>query len=175
MPRYTVTLTLEEKEALTRLYNTGSCTNKEFKYARALLLCDRGEYADYKWGLEQTAKAVGITTRSLISLKERFVMRGLEAALQRKPYKQRAKVFDGDFEAQVTKIACSEPPEGHNRWTLKLIAERVVELKIVDSVSVMTIQRALKKNSLSPHLSQYLLEDSEGARCGVCGKDGGCP
>ena len=86
-----------------------------------------------------------MSPRSVISLKERFVMGGLEVALQRKPYKQRAKTFDGDFEAHVTQIACSPAPEGRSRWTLQLIADRLVELKIVDSVSPMTVQRALKK------------------------------
>ena len=143
MPRYPITLTREEKAALTKLCNTGSPTNKEFKYARALLLCDQGEYADYKWDLAQTAAAVGMTERSLINLRQRFTRQGM-AALQRKPYKQRARVFDTDFEAQLTQILASAPPEGHRRWTLKLLAERVLELKLVDSVSVMTIQRALK-------------------------------
>ena len=155
MPRYRVTLTSEEKSKLLKLSNTGSGSNKTFKYARALLLCDQGEFADYKWSVEQTADAVGMSPRSVISLKERFVMGGLEVALQRKPYKQRAKTFDGDFEAHVTQIACSPAPEGRSRWTLQLIADRLVELKIVDSVSLMTVQRALKKNELKPHLSKY--------------------
>ena len=152
MPRYTVTLTAEEKAHLTELCNTGSSSNKTFKYARALLLCDQGEFADFKWNNEQTAAAVGITPRTLINLKERFVMGGLKVALQRKPYKQRQKVFDGAFEAKIIQIACSEAPEGRSRWTLQLIADKAVELKIVDSVSIMTIHRVLKKNVIKPHL-----------------------
>ena len=155
MPRYKVTLTAEEKAYLTELYNTGTRSNKAFKYARALLLCDQGEFADFKWSTEQTAAAVGITTRSLISLKERFVMGGLDVALKRKPYKQRQKVFDGDFEAKIIQIACSEAPEGRSRWTLQLIADKAVELKIVDSVSIMTVHRVLKKNVIKPHLKHY--------------------
>lgn len=100
-------------------------------------------YQHYKWDLAQTAAAVGMTKRSLINLRQRFTRQGM-AALQRKPYKQRARVFDTDFEAQLTQILASAPPEGHRRWTLKLLAERVLKLKLVDSVSVMTIQRALK-------------------------------
>lgn len=150
MPRYTVTLTAEEKAHLTELCNTGSSSNKTFKYARALLLCDQGEFADFKWNNEQTAAAVGITPRTLINLKERFVMGGLKVALQRKPYKQRQKVFDGAFEAKIIQIACSEAPEGRSRWTLQLIADKAVELKIVDSVSIMTIHRVLKKTLSNP-------------------------
>ena len=117
---------------------------------RALLLCDQGEFADFKWNNEQTAAAVGITPRTLINLKERFVMGGLKVALQRKPYKQRQKVFDGAFEAKIIQIACSEAPEGRSRWTLQLIADKAVELKIVDSVSIMTIHRVLKKTLSNP-------------------------
>ena len=86
MPRYIITLTAEEKSYLTELCNTGTHSNKAFKYARALLLCDQGSFADYKWSNEQAAAAVGMTTRSLISLKKRFVLGGLDVALQRKPY-----------------------------------------------------------------------------------------
>lgn len=154
MPRYIITLTAEEKSYLTELCNTGAHSNKAFKYARALLLCDQGPFADYKWSNEQAASAVGMTTRSLISLKERFVLGGLDVALQRKPYKPRERVFDGDFEAKIIQIACSEAPEGRSRWTLKLIAERAVELEITDSVSVSTVHRVLKKNVIKPHLKQ---------------------
>ena len=82
-------------------------------------------------------------------------MGGLDVALKRKPYKQRQKVFDGDFEAKIIQIACSEAPEGRSRWTLQLIADKAVELKIVDSVSIMTVHRVLKKNVIKPHLKHY--------------------
>ncbi len=151
MPRYKVTLTAEEKAKLQELTNTGSGSNKTFKYARALLLCDQGEFADYKWSVAQTADAVGMTPRSVISLRERFVKGGLAAALQRKPYKQRAKTFDSAFEAQVKQIASSPVPEGKSHWSLQMIADRLVELKLVESVSLMTVQRALKKDKLKTH------------------------
>lgn len=78
------------------------------------------------------------------------------SALERKPQDKptRPIIFDGAFEARLTQLACSDPPEGHSRWTVRLLAEKLVELKIVDSVSAMTVQRALK-NELKPHLSEY--------------------
>lgn len=147
MPRYRVTLTLGEKETLLAMTSKGSNTNKVFKYAHALLLCDMADFADHKWSTEQTAEAVGLTARSVINLKQRFVEGGLDKALQRKPQERpsRPKIFDGAFEARLTKLACSEPPEGHARWTVHLLADELVELKIVEKISPMTVQRALKK------------------------------
>lgn len=151
MPRYRVTLTLEEKERLLTITNKGSNTNKVFKYSRALLLCDQGEYAEHKWDTKKTAEAVGLTARSIINLKQRFVEGGLDNALQRKPQDKpsRPKVFDGAFEAKLIQLACSAPPEGRSRWTVRLLAEKLVELQIVDKISTMTVQRILKKTNLS--------------------------
>lgn len=151
MPRYRVTLSEDDKKRLPEITNKGSNTNKVFKYARALLLCDQGEFADHKWSTEQTAEAAGMTGRSLINLKRRFVEEGMDSALQRKPQDKPSRpiIFDGAFEAGLTQPACSDPPEGHSRWTVRLLAEKLVELKIVDSVSTMTVQRALKKTNLS--------------------------
>lgn len=77
MPRYRVTLTQEEKDRLLQIKNKGSNTNKVFKYARALLLCDQGDFAEHKWSTEQIAQAVGMTSRSVINLKQRFVEMGV--------------------------------------------------------------------------------------------------
>jgi transposase len=96
------------------------------------------------------AEALGITARTIEHLKERFVEEGIEAALQRKP---RAKppnlTFDGAFDARLTALACSPAPDGRVRWTVRLLAEKVVELKIAPKVSIMSVHRALKKTNLS--------------------------
>lgn len=108
-----------------------------------------GEYAEHKWDTKKTAEAVGLTARSIINLKQRFVEGGLDNALQRKPQDKpsRPKVFDGAFEAKLIQLACSAPPEGRSRWTVRLLAEKLVELQIVDKISTMTVQRILKKRT----------------------------
>jgi len=94
------------------------------------------------------ADALGISARTIEHLKARFVEDGMDAALGRKPRSgQRDITFDGAFDARVTALACSAPPAGRARWTVRLLADKLVELQIVPSVSVMTVQRALKKTS----------------------------
>ena len=147
--RYKVTLTQEEREQLTALTRSGKSTAAKFVYARALLLCDSGEFGD-PWKVADVATALGVTSRTIEHLKERFVEDGLEAALARKPQrKPRAVVFDGEFDARVTALACSQAPMGYQRWTVRLLADKLVELKIVDSISTMTVQRSLKKTNCS--------------------------
>jgi transposase len=97
------------------------------------------------------ADALGVTSRSIEHLKKRFVEEGLEAALERKPLDKppREVVFDGAFEARLISLACSEAPEGHQRWTVRLLAEKAVELRFAETVSHMTVQRTLKKMNFS--------------------------
>jgi transposase len=114
-----------------------------------LLLCDAGESGD-PWKVADVAAALGVTPRTIEHLKQRFVEEGLEAALLRKPQsKPRAVSFDGAFDARLTALACSEAPAGRQRWTVRLLAEKLVELKIADHVSTMTVQRSLKKTNCS--------------------------
>jgi transposase len=92
-----------------------------------------------------------VTPRTIEHLKKRFVEEGLAAALQRKPRDKppRAVIFDGAFEARLITLACSKTPEGRQRWTVRLLAEKAVELNLASSVSHMTVQRILKKTNLS--------------------------
>jgi hypothetical protein len=98
-----------------------------------------------------TAEALGVTPRTIEHLKKRFVEEGLGVALEGKPREKppREVLFDGAFEARLLALACSEAPEGYQRWTVRLLADKVVELNIAPSVSHMTIQRALKKMNLN--------------------------
>jgi Homeodomain-like domain len=145
--RYKVTLTEAERKELTEQTRSGKSTAAKFIHARALLLCDSGEFGD-PWKVADVAAALGVTSRTIEHLKQRFVEEGLEAALIRKPHRQpRVPVFDGEFDARLTALACSQAPEGFQRWTVRLLAEKVVELKIAESVSTMTIQRSLKKTN----------------------------
>ena len=149
--RYKVTLTQEERKELEELSSKGKRAVRTILYARALLLLDQGEYASNTWTVASVAEALGTTTRSLEKLKKRFVEDGLAEAIERKKREKppREIKFDGKFEAHLLALACSEPPEGRSRWTIRLLAEKVVELEIADSVSPMTVCNTLKKMNLS--------------------------
>lgn len=147
--RYKVTLTQAERDHLTELTRNGKSPTAKFIHARALLLCDAGEFGD-PWKVADVAAALGVTSRTVEHLKQRFVEEGLEAALVRRPQrKPREATFAGEFDARLTALACSQAPEGYRRWTVRLLADKLVELKLVDSVSTMTVQRSLKKTSCS--------------------------
>jgi transposase len=148
-PRYRVTLTQQERKELEALTRRGKTHARKFIHARALLLCDAGDDGP-AWNVADVAKALGVTSRTIEHLKKRFVEDGLEAALERKPREKppREVTFDGAFEARLIAMACSDVPEGHQRWTVRLLADKVVELNIAPSVSHMTVQRVLKKTNL---------------------------
>lgn len=147
--RYKVTLNKDERDQLTDYTRNGKSTAARFIYARALLLCDAGEFGD-PWKVADVACALGVTSRTVEHLKQRFVEEGMEAALARKSQrKPRDSTFDGAFDARLTALACSQAPEGYQRWTVRLLADKLVELKIVDAVSTMTVQRSLKKTNCS--------------------------
>ena len=149
-PRYRVTLTKEERKELDAMTHRGKTHARRFIHARALLLCDAGADGP-AWNVADVATALGVTSRAIEHLKKRFVEDGIEAALDRKPREKppRDVVFDGAFEARLITLACSDAPEGHRRWTVRLLADKAVELKFAESVSHMTVQRVLKKTNLS--------------------------
>ena len=149
-PRYRVTLTQEERKELEKLTRRGKTHARRFTHARALLLCDAGDNGP-AWKVEDVAEALGITSRTIEKLKKRFVEDGLDTALDRKPRDKppREVTFDGAFEARLIAMACSDVPEGHRRWTIRLLADKAVELNFAESVSHMTVQRVLKKTNLS--------------------------
>jgi len=115
-----------------------------------LLLCDAGADGP-AWTVAEAAAALGVTSRTIEHLKKRFVEEGLETALERMPRDKppREVIFDGAFEARLIALACSAAPEGYQRWTVRLLADKAVELKIASDVSHMTVQRILKKTNLS--------------------------
>jgi hypothetical protein len=149
-PRYRVTLTEQERQELDGMTKTAKTNAKRFLYARALLLCNAGPQGP-AWTVLDTAEAMGVTPRTIEHLKKRFVEEGLAAALERRqPEKPPREVtFDGAFEARLIALACSEAPRGRRRWTVRLLAEKAVELSLAPSVSHMTVQRILKKTNLS--------------------------
>ena len=149
-PRYRVTLTKEEREELEALTRHGKIQARRFINARALLLCDAGA-GGQAWNVVDVAAALGVSSRSIEHLKKRFVENGLEAALARKARDKppREVKFDGAFEARLIALACSEVPEGYRRWTVRLLADKAVELNFAESVSPMSVQRVLKKTNFS--------------------------
>ena len=149
-PRYRVTLTKEERKELESMTRRGKTHARRFIHARALLLCDAGADGP-AWNVADVATALGVTSRAIEHLKKRFVEDGLEAALERKPREKppREVMFDGAFEARLIALACSDAPEGRRRWTVRLLADKAVELSFAESVSHMTVQRVLKKTNLS--------------------------
>ena len=150
MPRYRVTLTEQERAELEALTKRGVNHARRVIHARALLLSDAGPSGP-AWSVSDTAEALGISERTIEHLKRRFVEEGLAAALERKPREKppREVRFDGAFEARLLALACSDAPEGHRRWTIRLLADKAVELNFAESVSLMSIQRALKKMNFS--------------------------
>lgn len=149
-PRYRVTLTDQERWELDALTRTNKTNARQFLYARALLLCDSGPGGP-SWTVERTAEALGVTPRTIEHLKKRFVEEGLAATLERKLREKppREVIFDGAFRARLTALACSPAPKGRQRWTVRLLAEKAVELNLAPSVSPMTVHRILKKRNLS--------------------------
>jgi len=149
-PHYRVILTAQEREDLEALTRTAKTDARRFLYARSLLLCEAGPQGP-AWTVADTAQAMGVTPRTIEHLKKRFVEEGLAGALERRqPEKPPREVtFDGAFEARLIALACSETPDGRRRWTVRLLAEKAVELNLAARVSHMTVQRILKKTNLS--------------------------
>jgi transposase-like protein len=149
--KYVLKLTPDERAELQRLVKKRKAAAWKIQRAQALLQCDQGS-AGPRWGDQQVAQAYGCTTRSLESWRKQAVERGPLSLLERKvrvapPV---APKLDGEQEARLTALACAKAPPGHARWTLRLLAGRLVELKVVDSISYETVRRALKKTTSSP-------------------------
>jgi transposase len=142
--RYVVRLTEQEREQLDALIRKGKAAAYKSKHANILLTADADGVA---WSDEAIATAFSVHTRTVAGIRERFVEQGLEAALTRKKQERPSQqpLFDGEAEARLIALGCSEPPPGHARWTLRLLADKVVELEIVASASHETVRRTLKK------------------------------
>ena len=150
MIRYTIKLTKPEVEELMVIINKGSHTSQTFRIAYILLNCDEGKYSE-KVTNEQISKVLKVGMRTIDRVKKRFTEEGLEAVLERKPTARvYEKKMDGDREAKLITLCCSEPPKGYARWSLRLLADKMVELKYVESITHVTVRSVLKKTNLSP-------------------------
>ena len=146
---YRVTLTQEERLNLVTLTKTGKHSSRKVVHGLILLNSDSGEFADSpKRTNKDVAEFLQINERTVERIKKRFVEEGLNAALEDKPSEREyVRKADGDFEARLISLSCSQPPEGFSRWSLRLLADKVVELEYVDSVSHETVRRTLKKTN----------------------------
>lgn len=149
MKKYVVELTSEERRQLEGLVKKGKVAGYKIRHAQMLLKADQGKQGP-RWHDKQIAQAFGAHLTTVERLRKRLVEEGLEAALERHKRHNYTHKLDGDAEARLIAIACSEPPEGRTEWTLRLLADRLVELSVVDSVSHMTVSRTLKKTNSSP-------------------------
>ena len=147
---YIVELTSEERKQLKRLINTGKAAAYKQRHARILLLADEGADGPTMKD-DDVAEAVGCGRATVERVRKCFVEEGLQQALARhKSRRQYQRKLDGDCEAHLIALACSKPPEGYKRWTLRLLADKMVALEHVDSLSYQTVRRTFKKTNLSP-------------------------
>lgn len=149
MVRYKVTLTKEEHEHLKSLLDKGKHSSQQYRNACILINSDEGPYGD-KLSNEHIAKVLHINTKTVERVRQRFVEEGFDECIKRKPYpKKIPSKADGDFEAHLVALSCSEAPEGYARWSLRLLADKMVELKYTDSISHETVRQVLKKTKLN--------------------------
>jgi transposase len=138
---------MEERNELHEISHSGKRAARVVLTALVLLAVDRGEFQTIKQSERDIAETLHISPCSINNIKKRFVEEGFESVLQRKPMPARGKKYDGDFEAHLVALACSKAPEGHARWSLRLLAERVVELNYTDKISHESIRQVLKKRT----------------------------
>lgn len=150
MVRYRITLTNEERGYLKDISTKGKHRSQKVLNALILLGCDEGEFQPKRSINEDIARVLNVSMKKIDRLKKRFVEEGLEVALNgtkgQRAYKKKA---DGDFEAHLIALSCSKPPEGHARWSLRLLADKVVELNYVNNISHETVRKVLKKMNSS--------------------------
>lgn len=145
---YEVHLGEEERRSLYKITRKGKAAAYKIRHANILLKADKEGPA---WSDTQIAEAFGVHVNTVWAIRRRYVEQGRDAAVNRKQRENPAHepIFDGEKEARLIALSCSQPPEGRTRWTLHLLADKVVELKVVDRVSHETVRKVLKKTSLS--------------------------
>ena len=147
--KYMVTLTDEERQMLQEMLSRGKAAARKLMHARILLKAD-ARPGGPGWNDEAIADALEVGRATVERVRKEFVEEGLDAALERrKPRRVYARKLDGDGEAHLVALACQQPPEGRSRWTLRLLADRMVSLEYVDQISYQTVRRTLKKTRSS--------------------------
>lgn len=147
--RYVVALKEQERESLAGLIAAGTAPARKLTHARILLKADARPQGP-GWVDERIAEAVEVSQPTVARVRRQDVEDGLEAALSRRaPRREYRRKLDGEQEARLLAVACGKPPAGQARWTLRLLADRLVELEVVEEVSYQTVRRVLKKTSSS--------------------------
>ncbi len=147
--KYPVILSEAEREQLKSLIAAGSAPARKLTHARILLKADQSPEGP-GWVDEQVADAVEVSQPTVARVRKQYFEEGLEAALNRRPPNRHyQRKLDGEQEARLLALACSEPPEGQARWSLRLLADRLVELEVVEDISYQTVRRTLKKTNSS--------------------------
>ncbi len=147
MARYKVTLSESERNQLKLILNKGKHSSQQFRNAFILLNCDLGEFSDEFCSNDQIAKMLHINAKTVERVKQNFVENGFEACLERKAYPAKETKTDGDFEAHLVALSCSKAPQGFTRWSLRMLADKMVELSYTESVSHETVRQVLKKRN----------------------------
>ena len=147
--KFRVKLSQAQREELEILTSKGTIKVRKYKHARVLLLADEAHPDGGKTD-DEIAKSIDVSAATVQRVRKRFVEEGLESALNDKARSGRPPVFSGAQRAQITALACSDPPEGHARWSLRLLADKLVELEIVQSISHEAVREVLKKTNCSP-------------------------
>ncbi len=146
--RYKVTLNKQERQSLQEITTRGKHSSQKVLNALILLGCDEGPFQEHRLTAQELIGVLPVSMRKIDRVKRRFVEHGLEEALvKRQAERQYLRKADGDFEAHLIALSCSKPPEGRARWSLRLLADKMVELEYADSISYETVRRVLKKTS----------------------------
>ncbi len=150
MKKYLVNLSREERDTLTKTITSGRGPARMFTRARILLKADQGDHGP-NWSDEKISDALDVTVQTIERIRKQFVEEGFDAVLSRRQYTQKVsrKKIDGNVEAHLIALSCSKPPQGYVRWTLRLLADKIVELGYVESISHEAIRQTLKKTNLS--------------------------
>jgi hypothetical protein len=150
MKKYIVRLTPEERTTLKKLLTSGRGSGRMFTRVRILLKADQSDEGP-AWPDEKISDAFDITVQTIEKVRKQLVEEGFDAVLSRRQYRQKVsrKKIDGDVEAHLVALCCSDPPKGRMRWTLRLLADKVVELGYVDSISYEAVRQTLKKTNLN--------------------------
>lgn len=149
MARYRIHLTGEEVKELQSIIRKGFHTAHAYRTAYILLNCDEGEHSE-KVSNEQICKVLKIGSRTIDRTKKRFVEEGLDAVLERRATRREYQgKIDGEVEAHLVALSCSKPPEGYARWSLRMLADKMVELNYIESISHVSVGEVLKKTNLN--------------------------
>jgi len=150
MKKHIVRLSMEERESLAKLITSGRGPARMFTRGRILLKADQGGNGP-GWSDERISEALEVTVQTIERVRKQFVEEGFDAVLSRRKYTQKIsrKKIDGDVEAHLVALSCSKPPQGRARWTLRLLADSIVELGYVESISHEAVRQTLKKTNLN--------------------------